>query len=440
MFRRDSLSDATVIVPQTAFSSSTFSRLPGTIAGMNLEELRADYQDRLFNRYLPFWENGGYDIENGGFMCELYDDGTIQKDEKSIWYQGRSVWVYAYLYNNFGNDQRYLEIAHKTRDFMVKYMYAGDGIWSESVNRIGQIIASSGQGSGRDIYGAMFAAAGLIELYRAAGREQDIEIAKDTLLTSMKRYEDPGYDGVHVPGVDETGLRSQGHSFMTVWSLTQLLSFHEDPVLEEFQEEHVSHIVNDFWNPDYGIVNEYLFHDYSRLPGHDTVMMTGHSLETLWMIMHEAIRIKNRALFDTCKTRIRRLIEMSWDYIYEGCGTDQLRVFGDPEQCQGPLFEVKSMWTHTEILIACMTVLEYTGEVWAKEWYERTREYTLRTMANTGHGIWRQAVDRYGNDLKRSGISQYRKGNFHQPRYLMMNMKSLDRMIKNNGSLTPFPE
>jgi len=407
---------------------------------MDLKELRADYHDRLFNGYLPFWENGGYDNKNGGFMCELYDDGSVQRDEKSIWYQGRSVWVYAHLYNHFGNDQRHLEIADKTRDFMVKYMYVGHGIWSEAVDRNGQITASSGQGSGKDIYGAMFAAAGLIELYRATGREEDREIAKEAILVSLQRYEEPEYAGVSVAGIDASGLRTQGHSFMTVWSLTQLLSFHGDPVLEKYQQEHVGHIVNDFWNPDYGIVNEYLFHDYSRLPGHETVMEVGHSIETLWMVLHEAIRTKDRALFDTCTTRIRRLLEMSWDYVYEGCGTNQFRVFGDSEQYQGPLFEVKNMWTHTEILVACMTVLEYSGEVWAKEWYERAREYTLRTMANTGHGIWRQAVDRYGNDLQRSGISSYRKGNFHQPRYLMMNMRSLDRMIKNNGSLTPFPQ
>jgi mannose/cellobiose epimerase-like protein (N-acyl-D-glucosamine 2-epimerase family) len=97
------------------------------------------------------------------------------------------------------------------------------------------------------------------------------------------------------------------------------------------------------------------------------------------------------------------------------------------------------MWAHCEILIACLTILEYTGEVWAKEAYERARAYTLKTMANTGHGVWRQAVDRYGKDLKRVGISPKRKGNFHQPRMLMKNILSLERMIHNAGKLTPFP-
>ena len=60
-------------------------------------------------------------------------------------------------------------------------------------------------------------------------------------------------------------------------------------------------------------------------------------------------------------------------------------------------------------------------------------------MANTGHGVWRQAVDRRGKDLKRVGISTKRKGNFHQPRMLMLNLLSLERMIAGGGRVSPFP-
>ena len=420
------------------YNPGIFPIMPDTVAGMSLQELYNDYHDRFFNRYLPFWDKGGYDAEDGGFMCELHDDGTVENDEKFIWYQGRSIWVYSFLYNNFGQNPKHLEIALKTKDFMVKNMYKGDGKWHDSVNRYGRPVASTGQGSSKDIYGAMFAAAGLFEYYKATRDEKDLKLAKTCVWESMKAYEDPGYEGTTLGGVDHTGLRAQGHSFMVVWPLTQLLSFHDDPELEKLQREHVGHIMNHFWNDDYGIANENLYHDYSRIPGHDKHMMTGHSLETLWMIVYEALRIKDRDLFDTAKNRIRRLIEMSWDYVFEGCGTNAYYVFSEPDSCQGPRFEIKNMWTHTEILIACMTIFEYTGEVWAKEWYERTRAYVIGTMANTGHGVWRQAVDRYGKDAKRGGISIYRKGNFHQPRYMMMNMLSLKRLIRGTGRPTPF--
>jgi mannose/cellobiose epimerase-like protein (N-acyl-D-glucosamine 2-epimerase family) len=97
------------------------------------------------------------------------------------------------------------------------------------------------------------------------------------------------------------------------------------------------------------------------------------------------------------------------------------------------------MWAHCEVLIACLTVLEYTAEVWAQEWYERVRAFTLRTMPCAAHGVWRQAVNRTGADLERVGVSTKRKDNFHQARYLMTNLLSLERMLENRGQCTPFP-
>ena len=72
--------------------------------------------------------------------------------------------------------------------------------------------------------------------------------------------------------------------------LTQLLSHTKNRKLETLLEEHVDLIMNSFFNSRMGITNEYLRHDYSRVPGYDDYMFTGHSIETLWMIMLEAIR------------------------------------------------------------------------------------------------------------------------------------------------------
>lgn len=412
--------------------------LPEKIARMKYDELRDDYHDRLFNQYLPFWEKGGYDNARGGFVTELRDDGSIQTDEKYIWYQGRGIWVYSYLYNFFGKNSKYLDIAKKSRDFMVKYMYKGDGMWQQMVYGDGRVKEGSDQGTANDIYGPMFAAAGLIEYYTAAGNEEDLELAKASIWKSVRRYEDPGYLGVTYPGITKTGLRTQGHSFMMVWTLTRLLSFYDDPKLEVVLSEHVDHIMNHYWNPDYGISNETLFHDYSRIPEAAAHFSPGHAIETLWMVMHESLRNGNGTLFYICKNRVRRLIEMAWDYIFEGLGDTGYNVFASEKEPQGPVLDEKTMWAHCEILISTMLTLEYTGDVWAIEWYERARDFTLRTM-QTPCGVWRQAVDRYGKDKQREGISIYRKCNFHQPRCLMYNLQNLERIIKNKGKLTPFP-
>ena len=420
------------------FRSAAFHKIPEMIAGMTIMDLRDDYRNRIFNQYLPFWERGGYDNEFGGFMCELNNDGGVVYDEKYIWYQGRGIWVYSYLYNNFGGDKRFLEIAEKSRDFMVRNMYSGDGRWKESVNRTGKpVVSKVAQGSDRDVYGALFAAAGLIELYKATGKKDDLKLAEVSIWSSVDLYEDPSYEGINLEGIDKKGLRTQGHSFMIVWILNNLLSFHEDQSLERLLNEHVDHLINHFWNSTYGIVNETLFHDYSRIPGYESVMFTGHSLEALWMVLAESLRRNDKQLFEICKKRIRSLIEMNWDYIFDGWCTQQYHVFRSKGKCHGPAYDLKVMWAHCELLISTMMVFEHTGEIWSLEWYERGRDYCLKNLANTGCGVWREAVDRFGRDQKRPGISIYRKDNFHQIRYQMMNLLSIERIIKNKFSIIP---
>ncbi len=424
--------------PLTDYVRIDLEALPPKIAGLTLQELRDDYHDRIFNQYLPFWEKGGCDRTNGGFVTELRDDGAVQTDEKYIWYQGRGLWVYSYLHRNFGRSGGFLDIAREARDLMVNLMYKGDGQWEQMVTGDGRVKDRSDQGSAEDIYGPMFASAGLVEYHRASGDEQALEIALTSIGKSIERYESPDYRGVQIR--DEPGVagRSQGHSFMLVWTLTQLLSFHDDPTLAGVLSEHVDHIMNDFWNPDYGITNETLCHDYSRVPSLAGQFTPGHSIETLWMVMHEALRTGNRMLFDKCKNRIRRYIEMTWDYVFEGMGDTRYNVLGSDGVCAGPDFDTKNMWSECEALVGTMLTFEYTGDVWALEWYERVRAFTLRTMT-TRFGVWRQAVDRFGNDRQRRGISTYRKDNFHQVRYQMYNLQSLERIIENEGKLTAFP-
>ena len=49
-------------------------------------------------------------------------------------------------------------------------------------------------------------------------------------------------------------------------------------------------------------------------------------------------------------------------------------------------------------------------------------------------------TDSFGKDIEREDFPPKRKGNFHQPRCLMLNILCLDRMIESKGEMTPFPD
>ena len=395
--------------------------------GMTLQEHRNELKSRLYDEYLPFWNHGGYDKEQGGFICNLSKDGVPVDDEKFIWYQGRAIWVYSFLYNNFGQDPEFLEIAKNTRDFMIEHMYLGDGKWTEVVSRSGK--ANKGGETGSEVYGWLFAANGLAEYFKISENEGDISLVKESIWAAVKAYDSPHY----LKGTDQEGVRIQGHSMVLIRLLTQLLKQHQDEKLEKLLDFHLDKLMNNFYNPQYRISNERLHHDYSRIKGEEGLMTLGHSLETQWMVMHVALQKEDQVLFEKAKINFRRYLEMGWDQVFDGWADEDYHVFGSEDHMIGPDYSSKTMWAHVEILVGCMMIIENSGEAWAMEWYKRTWDYVKKTYC-LGGGAWEQAVNRQGEPISREklGINPMRRGNYHQPRFLMLNMLSLDRMIKKN--------
>ncbi len=413
------------------------AEVPTIIAGKTIEDLREDYRHMLFDLYLPFWEQGGVDPETGAVRCILNDDGSIAEDDVYIWYQARALWVYSFLYNNLGQDNRHLETAGKIHDFMMRNMYVGNGGWNDNVTGDGTVIA----GPGAAISGALFAANGLAEYFKASQADEDRSTMIETIWAAARKYDTPQYGGANnygglPPDISLAGFRTQGHSMLFTRLLSQYLSDNRNRRLEELLLEHVDHIMQDFFNPRLGISNEYLRHNYTRIPGYEDYMYIGHSAETMWMVMFEAMRAGDETLFEDSKNTFLRYVEMGWDYVFEGFGSEHHYVFDGPDRTIEKKYGIKTMWSHCELMIGLLHIMEYTGDPAARIWYDRVHAYAIERFA-TDYGVWRQAVDRFGRDLVRPGIPALRKGNFHQPRMLMLNLMCLDRMIEAKGEMEP---
>ena len=397
------------------------------IAGVSLQNHLDELTSRLYIEYLPFWHPHAFNPQKGGFQCHLETNGVPVDDQVFIWYQSRALWVYSYLYNNFGQDPKYLEIADRLHDFLVNHMYAGNGRWHKMADTNGNITKPDKPSA--DIYGWLFAASGLIEYYLATKNEKDLELAKLSIHTADQAYENPNYR----KGTPDEGLRIQGHSMLFMWVITQLLRFDQDSALTKLWNHHIENIMTRFYHPTYRISNETLNRDYSRIKGVEKTMFLGHTLETQWMVMEAALIKQDKGLFNDAKDHFHRYLDMGWDHVFDGWGSGDYHVFGGPDTFQGPDYNLKTMWAHTEILIGCMMVREHCDEYWARDYYDKTWDYVKKKICR-GIGAWEQAVDRFGEPLSRekNGVHPMRRGNFHQPRFLMMNMKSLQRILTKN--------
>jgi mannose/cellobiose epimerase-like protein (N-acyl-D-glucosamine 2-epimerase family) len=403
------------------------------LAGMSLSELRARYRSEFFETYLPFWDRHGIDHEYGGFMCALDHDGTLVNSNKFHWFQGRGIWVYSFLYNHFARDPHYLEIARKAKDFMLAHFPQKDGWWAEVVSREGKVLKPFHG----DTFGMYFAAEGLQEYAYASGDDK----ARATAFRLMKKlFAYMNQPGVTDPETGGAGVRSQGVWMVTLRTATQILRRWNDAEISAMGQQSVDAVIHKHYNPEFGLNTETLNLDFSRPKETANITVLGHSVETLWMIMDEALRRNDQALYDLCVQRVRRHLDVGWDYVFggladsvnvdQGCyqwpvdnpvGTDlEFRAVGEYKW-------VKTSWSIDEVLLATLNITEHKGYEWAVHYFDLAQDTFDKKFSLKPHGLplFQIFGDRRVTFQPHSG----RQENYHHARQYMLNLLALDRMI-----------
>ncbi|MCE5251251.1 AGE family epimerase/isomerase [bacterium] len=411
----------------------------GKLAGYTLEELRGLYRYDLFDDFLPFHDKFVVDHEYGGFMVTVDRDGTRLSTEKRTWYLGRGIWVYSFLYNKVDKNQKFLDIASKAVDFTLKNKPKGESRFPEAYSREGKPLS----GPETRVYGDLFVANGLSEYSKAVGDDTYWNMAKDIMLQCLKIYDSPDYPpaGKDIFGWDPTKTkdadvplvvpapRIQGHWMLLMRLGTQMLEFKADPEVEAVIGRSVDAVLNHHYSPEFRLDSEVLNHDMTRPAGDcGQYVDMGHCTETSWMIMFEALRRKDKTLFDTAADRFRRHVEVAWDDVYGGA----LHTLVNVDRNEWSVF--KAQYLHAEILIGALCIIEHTGAGWAKDLFGKTYTYVREKfpLKQYGFPLWIDYADRKVTFERHASRAE----NFHHPRHLMLNLLAIERMIGRGGKVS----
>lgn len=368
------------------------------------------------------------DHELGGFMCNADHLGNRISETKSSWFEGRGTWVYAFLYNNLAREQKYLDVAHRSVEFTLKSKPVGDDLWPRELSRQGATITPANG----EIYGDLFIAEGLAEYSKATKNTEYWNLARQLVFKCVKLYDRPDYR----PTIGQTYLGAEAKPFpgariLGVWMvlirvLTQMLEMRADAELEKLAARCVEAVTKYHYNPQLRLINELLNHDLSRPQNeYAQLVYTGHCVETLWMLLYEATRLHDEKLFAMLADWLKRHIEVAWDDVYGG-------VFRNLQNAEKNVWLVdKVLWAQEEVLIGTFFILERTGAGWAREWFDKTYAYVMDKYPLERHGspLWMYASDRKVSFEAFQKMPR-RVENFHHPRHLMLNLLSLDRMLK----------
>lgn len=411
------------------------------LAGMRLPEIRNAFHEELFEVLLPFWDKYGVDHQYGGIMCSLDYDGTLVNTSKLLWFQGRAIWVYSFLYNNFGGDPRYLEVARKTKDFLFRHALQNDGWWAEVLSREGKVEKSFGG----DIEGVYFIAEGLQEYAVAAKDDEAREMAFSLLKKLFRYFNQPTfrYSGPDFPNLLPDGpcVRPQGTWMLNLGVATQILKRWNDPEIAEIADHAVDAIINHHYNPEIGLNTEMLYFDFTRPNGEERKSRIGHGIEVLWMVMDEANRRGDKTLWNTCAKRMLHHLDCGWDHIYGGIcqwvNVDQGGFLWPPETPVGTDFAfrfvgeynyMKTLWGMDEVLVGCLNVFEQTGAEWAARYFGMAYQVISEKFSQKKRNLPGYALFTDRHFTFQPHVA--RQDNYHPLRQLMLNLLTLDRMIQ----------
>jgi len=398
------------------------SKLIGAIGTKKLEQLMEQYRFDLFDDFLEFYDRYVIDHELGGFMCNVAHNGTLTTEEKGTWYLGRGSWCYSFLYNNIAKEQKYLDVASKAIRMIKRHKPDGDNYWPSSLSKKGSVLNPKG-----GLPGDCYIAEGLAEYSKATGDPNSMKLAKDTMRKCWKHYMSPEFQDGSSP---YPGAKNLWYWMLFMWFGTNMLPLEPDDELEERTAICVDAIMNHHVNPKFDLMNNIINHDLttSNDPKYSELAGCGHATEALWMVMYEALRLKDKTLFERASESFRRHVEVSWDDVYGGVFNNCRNVDENDWQL------VKIHWAEVFVLMGSLPVIEHTNAEWAKSWFDRQNTWIRENFLLAPHGyhLWKATVDRKATFDPKPG----RKDIYHHPRHLMLNYLSLQRMIERGGTVS----
>jgi mannose/cellobiose epimerase-like protein (N-acyl-D-glucosamine 2-epimerase family) len=392
------------------------------------QKLRERFHHELFDRFLPAMDQYCIDHEYGGFMCDFnISTRKSTSTTKRTWYQGRGIWVYSYLYNNFKKDETYLEIAKNAIDFILDLRPKGKEFWDTNYSRDGKKISDPG-----DIYGDLFVAEGLAEYAKATGNKKYFDIAKEIIFNCVERYDRPDYvyNISYVPGKPKiSGPRVLGHWMIFLSISTQILSHWKDEAdFVALNNRCIDAIMRGHMNKEFQLLNEVVNHDFS-VPNNEfsDFLVIGHSMETLVFVMEEAVRRKDVDLFKSARDVFKRHVEVAADKLYGG----YFEVLYNANTYNWSLS--KSTWCQQEISRGALLMIEHEGNRWETACFLNLDEYIQQKMVRPDFAFWT-----FGGDRKVEKPNLTILEHYHTPRYLMRSLLAFDRIIERNGAISGF--
>ncbi len=369
------------------------------------------YRKVLTENILPFWLNNAIDYENGGIFTQLDEKGEIYGTDKSVWFQGRALWVFSKAYNIIEQKTDYLKAAECIYGFLPKCTDT-DGRMFFTVTADGRELQKR-----RYYFSETFAAIGCAELYKATGREE--------VLVSAEKYFTVAYEcftGVrkNPPKLNPENLGTKALSpAMIMLSTAQVMRSMNSAKKDEYDKiakECLDEILHGGYLQEKALLESVTKDGKFVDSPAGRIVNPGHSLEAAWFIILEGLLTDNKEAVEAGKKIIDITLPLGIDKKYGG-----IIAFTDlsgkpPVQLE---WDMKLWWPQCEAMIAFRMAYMLFGEEKYLKLYEEFREYCEKYFLDKENGEWYGYLH-YDNTVSTTLKGNIFKGPFHIPRLYMI--------------------
>jgi len=382
--------------------------------------LKSELHQELLNNILPYWMQKMPDNENGGFYGRIDGEERVHPfASKGIILNARILWTFSAAYR-LEKNLEYLQTAERAFNYMMEYFLdkKSGGVFRE-VDYRGKPLNRRKQ-----IYEQGFAIYGLSEFYRATGRTEALEAAKNIFYLIEKHAYDPRYGG-YVEALDENwqaiddrrlserddnAPKSMNTHLHILEPYTNLLRVWKDPELIEAHTRliHVfcDHIV------DSRTKHLRLFFDWDWNSTSDDVSY-GHDIEASWLLYEAAEASGNLELIE----KVRKLSDEIMEASREGLQSDGSMIY--EKMHDKPADTDRHWWVQAETIVGSYHAWLRSGDEKYLTTAEKCWEYVKRHLSDKTKGEWFWSAHADGTQNRKDDKAGFWKCPYHNGRMCM---------------------
>ena len=351
----------------------------------------ARFEKELVQNILPFWMRHTVDRENGGFHGAISCDLTVdRKSPRAAVINTRILWTFSAAALKLG-DPQYREMADWA------YQYIVEKFWDQQYGGIYWMLDYEGNplSDRKQIYAQAFAVYAMAEYFRATGKEESLERARQLYRLIEEKSHEPLYGGyleacgrdwgpledLRLSEKDLNSPKSMNTHLHVMEAYTNLLRAWPDPELQAKQKELLEVTMDHIIDGATGHFKMFFDNRWNSLSDH---ISFGHDIEGSWLLFEAAQVLGDAALLDRARSLSLRMARSVYEQALDKDGSlfyeaNSKGVMVDPN---------KHWWAQAEAVVGFYNAYQLSGqERFLKQAY-RAWEYIEARVLDKVHGEW----------------------------------------------------